>query len=383
MRSKIATALQITLVGCSLVACATSGPGPVSVAQPPPRARALGTQAVAAPTLAAPPVPSPPAAMSPVAGPDPDFARLAGWSAEDHASALAAFAASCRVTRDPALAEVCTRAWTAGPQDEAGARRFLEVNFRPELVGDPGLLTAYFSPVYEARRAPGGAFTAPVRPRPADLPADASGAPAYSDRAAIEARPARGALAWMRPEDLFFLQIQGSGVLAYPDGSRSRAVFDGTNGAPFRGVAAVMRQQGLLADQDTSGEAIRSWLASHRGPEAAAIMRFDPRYVFFRLIPDDGVDPAGAAGLPLIPGRTVAVDTSRHALGEMFWIDATAPGLTGAFPAYRRLAVALDTGGAIRGEARADLYMGRGPAAGLEAGRVRHVLRLYRLTPRS
>jgi membrane-bound lytic murein transglycosylase A len=90
----------------------------------------------------------------------------------------------------------------------------------------------------------------------------------------------------------------------------------------------------------------------------------------------------GAAGIPLPAGRAIAVDAGKHALGELFWLDAGAPKLAGAFPAYRRLAVALDVGGAIKGDVRADLYTGTGPAAGAEAGRVRHELRLYRLVPR-
>jgi len=306
-----------------------------------------------------------------------DFADLAGWAQDDHAAALHAFQRGCAVTREPALTGVCARALMLGPVDETRARAFLETNFRLEPVPEPGLLTAYFSPVFEARSRPQGEFAAPVRPRPIDLRAG----DAYADRAVIEARPCADALAWMRPEDLFFLQIQGSGVLVFPDGRRSRAVFDAANGAPFVGIAAPMREAGLLADDETSAEAIRSWLAANRGARAGAIMALDPRYVFFRLAPDDGADPAGAAGAALIPGRSVAVDPSQHPLGEMLWIDATAPALAGAFPTYRRLAVALDTGGAIRGEARADLYLGEGPTAGLEAGRVRHVLRLYRLAP--
>jgi len=90
----------------------------------------------------------------------------------------------------------------------------------------------------------------------------------------------------------------------------------------------------------------------------------------------------GAAGAPLPPGRAIAVDPARHAMGEVFWLDAASPTLAGAFPAYRRLALALDTGGAIKGDVRADLYMGLGPEAGVEAGRVRHVLKMYRLAPR-
>ena len=358
------TATALVLAGCATTAT--------------PPARPLAVASVR-------PLPPPPSGAAPVAAPiSPAFARLPGWADDDHAAALAAFQAGCPAARDLELAIVCRRAVALGHVDEARARRFLETNFRPEPVAESGLLTAYFSPVYEARAQREGPFTAPVRPRPADLPIDdwTAGRPApYPDRAVIEARSTGDALAWMRPEDLFFLQIQGSGVLVYPDGRREKALFDGVNGARFHGVATAMRDQGLLADDGTSGEAIRAWLSRHQGPEADAIMRLNPRYVFFRLAPDDGLDPAGAAGEPLIPGRAVAVDLSKHALGEMFWIDASAPALSGAFPTYRRLTIALDAGGAIKGDARADLYLGRGPEAGLAAGRVRHVLKLYRLAP--
>jgi membrane-bound lytic murein transglycosylase A len=205
-----------------------------------------------------------------------------------------------------------------------------------------------------------------------------------ADRATIEAAPlSQPALAWMRPEDLFFMQIQGSGVLDLPDGRRLRAAFAASNGKPFVGIARVMREEGLLADRDTSQASINAWLVAHRGPEADALMRRNPRYIFFKTTPDAGDQPAGAAGVPLPAGRSLAVDSSRHAMGELYWIDASAPALAGAFPVYRRLATALDVGGAIKGEVRADLYIGRGEAAGREAGRVRHTLRMYRLVPRS
>jgi len=313
-----------------------------------------------------------------------DFAQLDGWAQDDHASALAAFQTSCRSTRPLALAGVCRRAQGVGRLDDAAARRFLETNFRPMPIAAAGLLTAYFSPVYAARSERDAEFSAPVRPRPADLSSWGPGAGAegpYADRAAIDARPADDALAWVRPEDLFFLQIQGSGVLVFGDGSRSKALFDGTNGAPFVAIAGPMVRMGLMSSGGASSSAIRRWLADNRGQAAQAVMDLDPRYVFFRLAPDDGSDPAGAAGAALIAGRSVAVDPSEHALGELLWIDAAAPTLAGAFPAYRRLVVAMDTGGAIRGAARADLYLGRGDAAGDEAGRVRHLLRMWRLEP--
>jgi membrane-bound lytic murein transglycosylase A len=201
------------------------------------------------------------------------------------------------------------------------------------------------------------------------------------DRADIEAEPVDGALAFMKPEDLFFLQIQGSGELLFPDGHRMKAIYAADNGRPFVGVAKPMAEAGLLGPNRTSGDAIRSWLADHRGAEANAVMDKNTRYVFFNLVPDDAKDPAGAAGVALSAGRSIAVDPSFHAYGELYWIDAAAPVLAGGAKTYRRLAIALDTGSAIRGEVRADLYMGRGDQAGAEAGHVRHTLSLIRLVP--
>lgn len=329
------------------------------------------------------------------------FSDLAGWAQEDHLGALDAFRQGCGAAKDPSLAEVCRKARADQAWNDDDARRFLEANFRPEAIPGQGLLTAYFAPEYEARMSRSAEFSAALRGKPADLvtldlaqfdPGLAGKKVAgeieggqvlpYRDRAAIEATPEPRPLAWMRPEDLFFLQIQGSGVLVLPDGRRVRAAFAAHNGRPFVGIATPMRDRGLLPDNNTSGDAIRAWLAAHRGPEADAIMRLNPRYVFFQTLPDDGKQAVGAAGVPLPPGRAIAVDPARHAMGELFWLDAGAPKLAGAFPTYRRLAVALDVGGAIKGDVRADLYTGTGPAAGAEAGRVRHDLRLYRLVPR-
>jgi membrane-bound lytic murein transglycosylase A len=358
------------------------------------------------PPVATGPTPlPPPSAVPPPATTLPatamSFSSLAGWGEEDHLAALNAFRAGCGVSKDPALARVCGLVKATVIQDGQGARAFLEANFRPEPVGDEGLLTAYFAPQYEARMSRNAEFAVPVRGLPSDLVVLDLGAfePSfvgkkitghvegptfvpYPPRAEIEAVPTDKPLAWMRPEELFFLQIQGSGILVLPDGRRVRAAFAGTNGKPFVGIATAMRDRGLLPDNNTSGDAIRTWLADHRGPEADAIMQLNPRYVFFKMAADDGKEVVGAAGIPLPAGRAIAVDPSKHAMGSLYWLDAAAPKLAGAFPAYRRLAVALDTGGAIKGDVRADLYVGSGTVAGAEAGRVRHALRLYRLVPR-
>jgi membrane-bound lytic murein transglycosylase A len=309
---------------------------------------------------------------------------LPGWAGEDHAAALAAFRATCHVARDPLLADICQRARAEGPQDEAEARAFLEANFRAQRVGGAGglgLLTAYFTPQYEARISRQGEFTAAVRPKPADLDPTVVQTTPYADRATIEAQPEKKPLAWMRPEDLFFMQIQGSGVLTFPGGMKKKALYAANNGQPFHGIAIPMRDRGFLPNNNTSGEAIHQWLADHRGPDAEAIMQLNTRYAFFRMADFDGQEPFGAAGLPMPVGHGIAVDPAFHAFGELDWLDGDAPTLNGAAPRYQRLVVALDTGGAIRGEVRGDLYLGTGEDAGLEAGRVKHTLVMYRLIP--
>lgn len=342
------------------------------------------------------PTPQPP--RPPIVG--AALSELPGWASEDHAAALAMVAKSCRLKPQPRLAEACARVRAAGPLAGPDARAFLEKTFRAVPVGGEGLLTAYFSPQYEARFSRTAEFTAVVRPRPADLIYDPAFTPdparpgwkgearevggklvPYLERAAIEATNEVQPLAWMRPEDLFFLQIQGSGVLVLPDGRRKRAVFAATNGQPFKGIATPMRDQGLLAANNTSGDAIRSWLADHRGPEADAVMALNPRYVFFRMEDDNGEEATGAAAVPLPAGRAIAVDPGFHDYGALYWIDGQAPSLAGAFPRYSRLVTALDTGGAIRGQVRADLYIGSGDVAGREAGRVKHALHMWRLIP--
>lgn len=373
-------------------------------------------------------------------GPGKALSRLAGWEEENHRAALQAVQAGCGVARDALSKAACAKARALGDVDDARAKAFLEATFEAETVGGEGVLTAYFAPKYEARTRPDREFSAPVRPRPSGLVAAAADKPppiqrrykelgpksdpqvdlddlidvalqagrqeienqefgdggefsypayaprgkidlARADRATIERAAPDGALAWMKPEDLFYLQIQGSGVLVFPDGRRMKAAYAGDNGQPFVAIARPMVNQGLLRANGASGDAIRGWLAANRGPRADKVMQLNPRYIFFDLRSDDGREPAGAAGVPLPPGHAIAIDPSRHQYGEIYWIDAEAPVLAGSHKVYRRLVMALDTGSAIKGEVRADLYVGSGDAAGLEAGRVRHTLRMMRLRP--
>ena len=337
-------------------------------AEPIPYSEFKAREAGRAPSIA------PPLAAPAVRGEVRPLASLAGWEADDHLAALKAFQAGCGAARDPDWRTVCARARALDPVVDEQAKVFFEANFVAEAPSPPGMLTAYFSPEYPAQDVPDEVFSAPVRHTP-----DMDEGPLT--RAQIETTPADNALAFMKAEDLFFLQIQGSGTLVFPDGRRLRATYVGDNGYPFTPIARPMMQAGLLSADRLSGDNIRAWLAAHRGPDADAVMDRNQRYIYFDLAPDDGKEPAGAAGTPLTAGRSIAVDPSFHRYGGLFWIDANAPTLAGAAEHYRRLALALDTGAAIRGERRADLYLGRGDVAGREAGRVRHTLNLVRLIP--
>jgi membrane-bound lytic murein transglycosylase A len=364
--------LAAALIGALAAACASAppqtssgglGPGGLGPGAPSPTSTPSG--------------PAPAGAISP--------AVLPGWGEEDHLAGFQAYVAGCGVTREAAARRVCLngRDLARGRLTQSDARAFFEANFSavPARTDDgrPGLLTSYFAPEYPARRRADREFDTPVLARPDGW----RRGQVLATRAEIEAGPPpTPVLAWMKAEDLFFLQIQGSGYLTFEDGGRARAAYAADNGHRFVGIARPMAERGLLPQNGTSGDAIRAWLAAHRGPEARAVTALNPRYIFFDIQPDDGGHPAGAAAVPLPPRRSIAVDPAHWTYGDLVWIDADGGNLAGARASYRGLVSALDTGSAIRGPVRADLYMGRGEAAGSEAGAVRHPLKMWRLVPR-
>ncbi len=330
------------------------------------------------------PVPPSPAPALPTVPDRTSPATLPGWDHEDHLAAFRAYLTGCGVVRDAAAKGQCDRARDLDRSSvtPSQARAFFETGFSVVAAetpdGRPGLLTSYFAPEYSARRSPDGLFDTPVRPAPSGWRRGWTG----PERSTREASDAPDALAWMRAEDLFFMQIQGSAYLTFEDGSKARASYAADNGRPFVGIARSMEAQGLLPANGTSGEAIRGWLAANRGARARAVTALNPRYIYFALAPDDGGDPAGAAGVPLTARRGIAVDPASWTYGDLVWIQADGGNLRGARGSYSGLVMALDTGSAIRGPVRADLYMGRGDTAGEEAGAVRHPLKMWRLVPR-
>jgi peptidoglycan lytic transglycosylase A len=304
-------------------------------------------------------------------------------------------------------------------------RVFFENNFRPvqilqyrpplpdspirrkgPKIEETGLFTGYFEPVYDAARTPGKVFTTPLFRRPDDLIEVDLGAfreelsgqriagklegrqlVPYADRKAINQGVLNGAavpIAWLTADDLFFLQIQGSGRLRFKDGGEIRVGYDGQNGHAYTSIGRVMVEREIMPLEEISMPSIRAWLDGSGADKARMLREENASYVFFRELgpPEEGLGPPGAQDVALTPQRSLAVDRRYHALGAPVWIDIEP--VDGAGPApIRRLMVAQDTGGAIRGPVRGDIFWGTGADAGAIAGAMKARGEMYVLVPRS
>jgi len=352
-----------------------------------------------------------------------NWADLDGWASDDHATAFAAFLESCRAlnSKQPgaealaiadALKAICGRGLAAVPLEEDGARKFFEDNFRPlrinKLGDSDGFLTGYYEPIIEGSRVPTGEFTAPLYRRPPNLVISgrrklgdsfpSKGVKVgrrvgrrkivpYYDRAAIEDGALDGwhlEICWLRsPIDVLFAQIQGSARIRLEDGTILRVNYDSHNGWPYTPVGRVLIDRKIISKDEVSMQRIRDWMAAD--PAAAKdVRRQNKSYVFFRITDLATEDEAvGGEGVPLVPGRSIAVDRSLHAYGTPFFIAADLPiANEKGGTKFRRLVFAQDTGSAIVGPARADIYFGAGPDAARIAGRIRHPGQFVMLLPR-
>jgi len=347
--------------------------------------------------------------------------ELAGWAADDHLAAFAAYQASCRAAHklrradhaeiSGALWNVCRNALDLRPQDSDTARAFFERNFQPVRIARlgevDGLLTGYFEPVVAGSRFPSPEFHVPVYRRPRDLVVAGYNSASvafpnkgarigrrtannelvpYHDRGAIEAGALDGQkleICWLKdPFDLLTMQIEGSARVILEDGTPLRISYDSHNGYRMSSIERVLVERNLIPRQEMSAQRIRDWMAAHPD-EAAKVRAANRSYVFFRItgLSNEG-EPVGAQGVPLTPGRSIAVDRV-HEYGTPFFIEANLPIESGksASP-FGRLMIAQDTGSALVGPARADLYWGAGDGAGRIAGRIRHPGRFAMLVPR-
>ncbi|MCC5970196.1 MAG: MltA domain-containing protein [Pararhodobacter sp.] len=299
------------------------------------------------------------------------FDALEGWHEDDHSAALESFVQSCPRQRDPEWQAVCAFAEHADPAPRAFFERF----FRPVLIGgrENTLFTGYFEPELRASRSRQGGFTVPVYRRPPELE---SGQQSYS-RAQIDSGALAGRgleLGWLRnPAELYYLQMQGSGRLVFDDGSVTRLGWGAQNGHPRRSVSAEAVRRGILQPHQASARSVRAYVASNPS-EGRDLLQHDPSYIFFRELGHHParLGPLGALSVPLTPLRSLAVDPAHTPLGAPVWIERGA---------MRRLMIAQDTGGAIRGPQRADIFFGTGSGAEQAARRVRDSGRMVVLMP--
>jgi membrane-bound lytic murein transglycosylase A len=305
------------------------------------------------------------------------FADLDGWAGDDHRAALSTFRETCTLLRDPEWAPICRLAADAG-DSAAEARTFFELLFRPVVIGDPpALFTGYYEPELAGSPVRTPRFAWPIYARPPDL---ADGTQWYS-RAEIEERGVlrgRGLeIAWLEdPVEVYFLQVQGSGRIRMPDGRVVRVGYAARNGHPYRSIGQELLRRGTHTISEVSAQSIRSWVRRNPGP-GAELLRMNPSFVFFRRLPDLAADrgPIGAMGRSITTMRSIAVDPAFVPLGAPVWIEKD-----GADP-LRRLMVAQDTGGAIKGAQRADIFYGTGDAAGDAAGNIKDGGRMVVLLP--
>ncbi|MFN3280947.1 MAG: murein transglycosylase A [Tabrizicola sp.] len=305
-----------------------------------------------------------------------DFDALDGWMEDDHLAALTAFLGTCDLIDEPDWKPICALAADV-PKDEVSARSFFELFFRPVVVGQPpALFTGYFEPELAGSPTRTGRFQYPIYRRPPELQ---DGLP-YHSRAAIEGGAIAGRgleLAWLDdPVDVYFLQVQGSGRIRMTDGTVIRVGYAGKNGHAYRSVGQEMVRRGTHTLDQVSAPEIATYVRSN--PSAGReLLDTNPSYVFFRKIgtlrPEDG--PIGAMGRSITALRSVAIDPKFTPLGAPVWIEKD-----GRRP-IRSLMVAQDTGGAIKGMQRADIFYGTGKDAGDAAGTVKDPGRMVLLLP--
>ena len=263
------------------------------------------------------------------------------------------------------------------PSQNQSAKDFFASAFIQNAPID-GFCTGYYEPEVAGSLRRHGPYAYPLYRKPADLTTDAP----YHDREAITAGALDGEgleIAWLSdPVEAFFLHIQGSGRIRLDDGGILRVGFDGKNGHPYRSIGKILVERGLFAVEDVTAQTLKDWLAAH--PEdAERVMNENPSYVFFdarpQLAPSDG--PIGTARVSLTPMISVAADPDHHPLGSVIYIQYDpATGLKDDF------AIVQDTGGAIRGAGRIDLFTGSGEQAGKTAGVLKHAIRVTALAPK-
>ena len=354
-----------------------------------------------------------------------DFSALPGWAEDDprplfpamadclrHIGTVKPYRTGSLGLKSEDLKPALEAAARTAPRNAAEARAFFEAHFQPFLIskadGADGFVTAFYEPEVAVSAAPDGDYRYPFYARPDDLvdlddgnrpafldasyafgkrEADGTIGP-YADRGAIDRGHLDGRgleIAWARSKaDVFFAHVQGAARLRYPDGSMKRITYAAKAGHPFSPIGKLLLDRGEIDPAMISMQAIRAWLAAN--PERADEVYWHNRsYIFFKVsdLDDPSLGPIAAAKVPLVPGRSLAVDRLIHTFGFPFFIVAPELRHLDQGQSFRRLMLALDTGTAIVGAARGDIFTGWGDEAGDMAGTVRHAARFHLLVPKT
>ncbi|WP_424439537.1 murein transglycosylase A [Planktotalea sp.] len=303
-----------------------------------------------------------------------DFKDLDGWEDDDHAAALAVFQNTCRDMKTPDWRTLCKAA-----REQKNARAFFELFFRPLKIedGKDALFTGYFEPELDGSRLRTERYRYPIYAMPKDAKTASQW---YTRRQILEDGVMDGLgleICYVDdPVELFFLQIQGSGRVRLPDGSYLRVGYAGSNRHNYRSIGQEMVRRDIYKPHQVSAEVIKNWV--RRNPEEGAeLLYHNPSYVFFREVSEVPADkgPLGAMNRSITTMRSVAVDPRYTPLGAPVWLEKD-----GKNP-LRRLMIAQDTGSAIKGAQRADVFFGTGDQAGRDAGRLRDPGRMIVLMP--
>lgn len=303
-----------------------------------------------------------------------DFKDLDGWERDDHFAALRVFQNTCPDLDAPDWRALCAAAPSFGD-----AKKFFELLFKPVLIED-GVdmkFTGYFEPELQGSRVPTARYRFPVYAKPPEVRLGQRwlSRREIEDSKALEGRGLE--IAWVDDSvELFFLQIQGSGRIKLSDGSAIRVGYGGANGHPYRSIGTELVRRGTYQPHQVSAQVIQNWV--NRNPvDGAELLRHNPSYVFFRRVDQVPADkgPLGAMNRSITTMRSVAVDPAYTPLGAPVWVEKD-----GADP-IRRLMIAQDTGSAIKGAQRADIFFGTGDEAGRKAGRLRDPGRMIVLLP--
>ena len=333
--------------------------------------------------------------------------KLKGWQSEDHSALLPPLLAQCPKLekKQPTWQTLCAKARLLENASDRQIKAYFQEQFTPHKINglkgaSRGLITGYYEPLLKGSYTQSARFNYPLYKKPASLlkvkPSKnllkvkdnrARGRehqgeiiPFYS-RAQIDGpkAPLKGnELLWVdSSDDAFFLHIQGSGLVELEDGSVIGVGYAGQNGHPYRAIGRDLVAMQAIAKADISLQSIKTWLTEHHS-QAQWLKNKNPSYIFFTLREKIEHGPRGSLNVPLTPERSVAVDRSIIPLGSPLWLDTKLPQ---SDDPYRRLVFAQDTGGAINGPVRADMFFGRGARAEALAGTMKQQGRIFILLP--